>query len=71
MIVTDRYKWGKGSKKHQIEHYVNVPISSAKSLLKVENLQKQALWFLQNDCGNSYEELLKKLRKQEKLLYSQ
>ena len=35
-------------------------ISSAKSLNKVENLQKRALCFLYNDYSSSYEELLKK-----------
>ena len=35
-------------------------ISSAKSLNKVENLQKRALRFLHNDYSSSYEELLKK-----------
>ena len=33
-------------------------ISSAKSLKKVENLQKRALRFLHNDCHSSYETLL-------------
>ena len=35
-------------------------ISSAKPLKKVENLQKRALRFLQNDCHSSYETLLHK-----------
>ena len=35
-------------------------ISSAKSLNKVENLQKRAVRFLHNDYSSSYEELLKK-----------
>ena len=35
-------------------------ISSAKSLNKVENLQKRALRFLHNDYSSSYKELLKK-----------
>ena len=35
-------------------------MSSAKSLNKVENLQKRALRFLHNDYSGSYEELLKK-----------
>ena len=35
-------------------------ISTAKSLNKVENLQKRALRFLHNDYSSSYEELLKK-----------
>ena len=35
-------------------------ISPAKSLNKVESLQKRALRFLHNDCNSSYEELLKK-----------
>ena len=35
-------------------------ISSAKSLNKVENLQKRALRFLQNDYHSSYETLLHK-----------
>ena len=39
-------------------------ISSAKSLKKVENLQKRTLRFLQNDYHSSYETLLQKLEKQ-------
>ena len=35
-------------------------ISSAKSLNKIENLQKRALRFLHNGCSSSYEELFKK-----------
>ena len=35
-------------------------ISSAKSLRNVENLQKRALRFLQNDYHSSYETLLHK-----------
>ena len=38
-------------------------ITSAKSLNKVENLQKRALRFLHNDYSSSYEELLKKSEK--------
>ena len=38
-------------------------IPSAKSLNKVEKLQKRALRFLHNDYSSSYKELLKKVRK--------
>ena len=33
---------------------------SAQSLNKIENLQKRALRFLQNDYDNTYEDLLEK-----------
>ena len=42
-------------------------ISSAKSLKKVESLQKRTLRFLQNDYHSSYETLLQKLEKQLKM----
>ena len=38
--------------------------SSAKSLNKVESLQKRALRFLYEDCVSSYEELLQKAEKE-------